>query len=138
MTVEKERLPILLLLMRLSVFLVMLMWTLDKFINPQHASAVFEKFYFLGGLGSLPIYGIGALQLLIILAFVLGVQKKFSYFLVLFMHAISTFSAFKQYLTPYETPNLLFFAAWPMLATCLALFMLRDYDTMGNIAPKLS
>jgi uncharacterized membrane protein YkgB len=36
-----------LLLMRLSIFVVMLMWTIDKFINPHHSAKVFEKFYYI-------------------------------------------------------------------------------------------
>ncbi|MGR8952465.1 MAG: hypothetical protein ACU83V_08615 [Gammaproteobacteria bacterium] len=56
-----------LLAMRLAIFGVMLMWTLDKFLNPGHAVKVFENFYFL--------------------------------------------------------------AAWPMLAGCLLLYLLRDEDT---------
>lgn len=34
-----------LLALRLGVFIVMLMWTLDKFVNPAHAGKVFEAFY---------------------------------------------------------------------------------------------
>ena len=133
MTLE-QRLPIALFSLRISVFFVMLMWTVDKFVRPEHGSAVFEKFYFIGGLGNLPVYIIGAVQLLIILAFVAGFQKKVSYLLVLFMHAVSTFSSFKIYLTPYaDGPNLLFFTAWPMLAACFALYFLKDCDTKWAI-----
>ena len=39
----RVRLP--LLLLRLGVFVVMFMWTLDKFLNPNHAAAIFDKFY---------------------------------------------------------------------------------------------
>lgn len=35
---ERERLSIALLLPRVSIFIVMLVWTLDKFINPGHAA----------------------------------------------------------------------------------------------------
>lgn len=42
-----RRLSVSLLLLRASVFVVMLVWTLDKFINPNHATAVFKKFYFI-------------------------------------------------------------------------------------------
>jgi hypothetical protein len=42
------------------VALVMLVWIIDKFLNPQHAAAIFEKFYLLSGLGSTIIYAIGA------------------------------------------------------------------------------
>lgn len=36
----------------------------------------------------------------------------------------------RQYLHPFEGVNLLLFAAWPMLAACLALYALRDADTL--------
>jgi len=44
----RVRLP--LFLLRLGVFVVMFMWTLDKFLNPKHAAAVFDKFYHIQGL----------------------------------------------------------------------------------------
>ena len=43
---------------------------------------------------------------------------------------INVLSAYKQYLNPFESPNLLFFAAWPMLAACFALYSLRKLDTL--------
>jgi len=125
----ESRLPVGLFLLRVSVFLVFLMWTLDKFIRPDHAAAVYENFYNLGGLGGPIFYVIGALQLAIVVAFVLGLWKRWTYGLVLFMHAVSTFAAFRQYLNPFQDPNLLFFAAWPMLAACFVLFYLKDWDT---------
>ncbi|MGJ3251719.1 MAG: hypothetical protein ACFE0J_11375 [Elainellaceae cyanobacterium] len=130
------RLPLCLLLMRLGVFLVMLMWTLDKFINPSHAAAVFETFYFIGGLGNPLIYLIGAIQLVIVIAFVAGFKKKFSYAAILFLHTISTVTPLQKYLNPYADANLLFFAAWPMLAACFTLFYLRDWDTLWAIDSK--
>lgn len=129
MTAEK-RLPLALLMLRLSVFLVLLLWTLDKFINPGHAAKVFDNFYFLSGLGPVVLYVIGALETLLILAFLVGLKKRFSYGLVFVIHAISTLSSYEQYLEPYDGPNLLFFAAWPMLAACWTLYLLRDRDTL--------
>jgi hypothetical protein len=41
----QSRVATALLALRLGVFIVMLMWTLDKFINPEHAALVFERFY---------------------------------------------------------------------------------------------
>jgi putative oxidoreductase len=91
---------------------------------------VFANFYFIGGLGSLAIYIIGTVELVLLIGFVAGVKKRLTYGAVLFLHGISTLSSFKQYLAPFEGPNLLFFAAWPMLAACLALYLLRDLDTL--------
>ena len=45
---DRVRLP--LFLLRAGVFIVMLMWTLDKFIHPGHAAGVFKKFYSIGGI----------------------------------------------------------------------------------------
>jgi len=115
--------------LRLGVFIVMLVWTLDKFINYEHAAAVFGKFYYLSGFGREVLFLIGAIEAVIITGFVLGIQKRLTYGLVLIIHAVSTFSSYKQYLNPYEGPNLLFFAAWPMLAACIALYLMRDQDT---------
>ena len=76
-----------LLLLRLSVFVVMLMWTLDKFINPDHSAAVYANFYKIGGLGAEIFMLIGALELLLLLAFVTGFKKTISYGLVLIIHS---------------------------------------------------
>ncbi|MBE9117407.1 hypothetical protein IQ249_16020 [Lusitaniella coriacea LEGE 07157] len=123
-----------LLLLRLSVFLVMLMWTLDKFVRPSHAAAIYENFYFIGGLGNTPIYILGILEMALILGFVVGFRKRWTYGAVLLLHGVSTLSSFKKYLAPFSDPNLLFFAAWPMLAACFALYTLRDLDTRWTLS----
>ncbi len=128
-----RRIPISLLILRLGVFLVMLVWTLDKFVNPAHAAAVYANFYFLSGLDSSILYAIGTVQLLITLGFLVGFKKRLTYGLVLFLHSISTFSSFRQYLAPFQDGNLLFFAAWPMLAACFTLYYLKDLDTYGTL-----
>lgn len=124
-----DRISLSLLFMRISVFLVMFIWTLDKFINPQHAASVYAAFYFMKDLGPTVMFVIGALEMAILVAFLIGFQKKWTYGAVLLFHAVSTLSSFKQYLAPYDGANILFFAAWPMLAACVALFLLRDMDT---------
>lgn len=123
-----ERLPKALLALRLGVFIVMIMWTLDKFVAPEHAARVWEHFYMIGNLGPATFYVIGGLQLLLVLAFVAGIYKRFTYGAVLLLHGVSTLSSWRQYLDAFD--HLLFFAAWPMLAACFALYLLRDADTL--------
>lgn len=127
MNASRQKLAYGLFSLRVTVFLVMFMWTLDKFVNPDHAAAVFSRFYGLSGMGHTLLWILAALELLIILAFLLGLYKRFSYGAVLLFHTVSTLSSFKMYLAPWD--NLLFFAAWPMLAACLTLYLLRDADT---------
>jgi putative oxidoreductase len=128
-----RRLPFSLLLLRLGVAIVMLAWSIDKLLRPEHAAGVFGAFYGMPGLGETVFYVIGTLQLLVVLAFLAGAWRTWTYGAVLAMHAVSTLSSFRQYLAPFEGPNLLFFAAWPMLAACIALFLLRDRDTLWAV-----
>ena len=127
----KNRLEWSLFSLRLGVFIVFIMWTLDKFFNPGHTAKVFEIFYGISGSSATAVYIMGALQLLLVLAFMTGVKKRISYGLILLMHAGSTFSSFSRYIDGFN--NLLFFAAWPMLAACLALYLLRDLDVKYTI-----
>ncbi|MDX1692918.1 MAG: hypothetical protein R3208_04085 [Ketobacteraceae bacterium] len=117
--------------LRVGVFIVMLMWTLDKFVNPTHAGKVYKAFYGIDGLTHQLSYVVGALELALIFAFVLGLWRRWTYGAVLVIHGISTFSSYKQYMAPFD--NLLFFAAWPMLAACLALYWLRDWDNLYSL-----
>jgi len=128
---QTTRLQWSLLSLRVGVFIVMLMWTLDKFIQPEHSGKVFENFYGLAGLGSTIFMIIGLLELLLILAFLAGMYKRLTYGVVLIIHGVSTFSSFQQYLDPFN--NLLFFAAWPMLAACISLYLLRAEDTLFTL-----
>lgn len=133
---DSRRIAVALLGLRVTVFIVMLMWTIDKFVRPDHAGAVFENFYGLGGVGDAVMYGIAGAELLLILAFVAGLAPRFTYGAVLLLHAISTLSSFRQYLAPFDKNNLLFFAAWPMLGACFALYYLRDMDTLGRVGGR--
>ncbi len=127
----QRRISIALCSLRISIFIVMLMWTLDKFIRPEHAAAVFEKYYFIASLGQALTWTLGGLELVLLIGFLLGIAKRMTYGAVLVLHGVSTLSSFNHYITPFgEGPHLLFFAAWPMLAACFTLYLLRDLDTL--------
>lgn len=130
---DENRLALALFFMRITVFGVMLIWTIDKFVNPDHATAVYAHFYGIEGLGAQVMMFIGIGELIILGAFLLGLFRTISYGAVLLFHAVSTLSTFEIYLTPFAEYHLLFFTAWPMLAACLALFMLREADTLFTV-----
>ncbi|MBS0418066.1 MAG: hypothetical protein JSR66_10160 [Proteobacteria bacterium] len=119
-----------LLFLRLSVFVVMFMWALDKLVNPEHTAGIYEHFYGLHGLGGALIRLIGVTEIAFLLAFAAGLWKRWTYGGVLLLHAASTLSSYRQYLSPWESSHLLFFAAWPMLAACYALYALREDDVL--------
>jgi hypothetical protein len=129
-------LPRALLALRASVFLVMAVWTLDKFVRPEHAGKVFEAFYYMPGLGKGALLAVGIAEAALLVGFLAGYRKRLTYGLVLFLHAVSMLSSFKQYLAPFDKGNLLFFAAWPMLAACWTLYVLRDADAVWSRADR--
>lgn len=128
-----RKLQLSLLLLRIGVAVVMAMWTIDKFVNPEHAAAVFKKFYMIDSLTSTLAYGVGALQAVVVIAFIAGAFRNVSYLIVLVLHSISTFSSYAKYIDPWTYPNLLFFAAIPMLSACFALWLLRNYDNLLSV-----
>ena len=127
------RLRVSLLLLRISIVIVLLAWTIDKLMRPAHGAGVLEHFYGVGGLGNTPIYALAVAELVLIALFAAGVFKTWTYGLVMLLHGATTLVSFKQYLHPFEGANLLFYAAWPMFAACIALFMLRDDDQLLTV-----
>ncbi|WP_045452459.1 hypothetical protein [Vibrio campbellii] len=121
----QQQLGISLLALRLSIALVFIMWALDKVLVPEHAMKVFSGFYGLDISSGFSV-ALGIAQLVFIGIFVAGLWKNMTYLAILVLHAGSTFSSFAKYLDPFN--NLLFFAAWPMLAACFALYLLREHD----------
>lgn len=115
-----------LLFMRLTVFLVMFAWTVDKIIDPAHGAAILQGFYFIGGAGEQIVMAIGAAEMVLIFAFVAGLWKKYTYGLILLFHGLTTLASWDRYIPP--DVSLTFFAAWPMLAACVTLYWLRDLD----------
>lgn len=131
-----KRLNLSLLLLRIGVFIVMALWAVDKFVNPAHTAGVFAKFYAIEGLGVNISYLLGAVQLAVVIAFLVGFKRTWSYGLIMLMHAVSTLAPFQMYLNPWK--SMLFFAAWPMLAAVVVLFIMREYDewTVDGMAKK--
>lgn len=128
-----QRVSLVLLLTRISIFIAMSIWVVDKFAQPDHVAAVFKTFYGIDGLGTGVSYLLGTVQLVIMVGFILGVKKRFTYGLVFLMHAASTLVSFPRYLAPFEPGNILFYASWPMLAACFTLYYLRDLDTRATV-----
>ena len=127
----RTQLSIALLLLRLGIASVMAIWAIDKLMNPGHAAKVAEKFYLFPGLTASMSYAAGVAQALVVIAFILGLFRTWSYGLVTLMHTVSVVSSWKQYLDPWTYPHILFYAAIPMLSACIALWMLRRFDTLS-------
>ncbi len=125
----QNRLPVMLLILRFSIAAFFAVWAVEKIVAPELAARVFETFYVEApSLLSLQITGV--LQMAVIVLFLLGIAKTWTYGALLAMHTVSKISTWERLLTPFEAPNHLFWAAVPTLAALLLLFVLRDEDRL--------
>ncbi len=132
------RLKIALLAMRIGVFIVFLMWGLDKFLNPGHNSGMIGHYYpgAIAGIMQSTLPLLGALQLIMLGLFFLGFFKTITYGYFLLAHLGTTIVSAGR-LFPrggtwagYELHQLLYFGSLPMLGCCIALFLVRERDTL--------
>lgn len=120
-------LPVALLILRLAIAAFFGVWALEKIAAPELAAQVFSLFYVEApSLWSLQVTG--ALQMIVVALFALGLFKTWTYGAVLAMHTASKLTTWRQLLTPFEAPNHLFWAAVPTLAAIALLFALRRED----------
>ena len=126
MKVKNEQIALFILRIGLGLFL--LLWGLDKIFSPESTVKVFQMFYFMS-INVQWAYIIGALEIVLSIAILIGFHKKYSYGLGLLIHGISTISSWKQMIAPFGK-NHLFIAGLPVLAGFITLYMLRDKDTL--------
>lgn len=126
----KGNLRLSLFVVRLTVFAFFAIWAGEKFIKPESTVAIYSHFYLLEGLPVWGAYIVGAFQAAIVLAFLLGFAKFWSYGLLLVMHTLATLSTWQYLITPYEGGHHLFVAAIPTLGAIFILFLMREEDTL--------
>ena len=100
----EARLAPALLALRLGVGLVFFMWTLDKFVNPDHAIRVFQHFYMIPFLTENGSYVVGAVQALLVGSFIAGFLRTWSYGAIFLLHAVSTLTPMANYFNPTRDP----------------------------------
>jgi len=121
--------------LRIGLAILFIIWALDKLINVDHAKAVFAGFYGQNAetmSNSVP-YALGVLQLLLVLAFTAGAFKTVTYGALLLMHVATCIVSLKLHMDPFGTPNILFWANWPILSALIALFLLRHRDKTFSV-----
>lgn len=130
------KLKLSLAILRYTLAAFFAVWVIEKFVKPESTQGIWKAFYFVSELPLEASYAIGVLQGVILICFVLGLFKFWSYGLLMVMHAFSTASTWAQLVDPYSGGNHLFWAAVPALGALIVLFILRDEDTVGTIGGR--
>ncbi len=124
---QKERVALFLLRVGLGFFL--LLWSCDKFAEPEAAVRIFQAFYKIR-IPTPAAYVIGGIEALVSLLLIAGAWKGYSYAVGLALHTISTVASWRQLIAPFSQGHHLFVAGIPVLTAFIALYILRDHDTL--------
>lgn len=128
---ESYRTKVALLILRLSLGGFLLLWSLDKLLVPQATVGIFSHFYRLP-LTTGSAYAVGVLEAILSIAIMAGFRKTHTYGLGMILHAVSTLSSYEQLLHPFGK-NHLFIAGIPVLGAFIALFLMREQDSLWEI-----
>jgi putative oxidoreductase len=124
---QKEQAALLLLRLGLGCFL--LLWSFDKFAEPGAAVKIFQVFYKIPISGT-AAYVIAGAETLLSVLIIAGAYRTYSYAIGLALHAVSTIASWKQLVSPFSPGHHLFIAAIPVLTAFIALYLLRERDTL--------
>jgi putative oxidoreductase len=128
--VVSDRTPQGLLILRLTLALFFAQWSIEKFIHPEAAASIFAHFYGLQ-ISAMIAYVFGAVELAFTIGLLLGVARTIALGGLILIHGISVLVSWYQLLHPWAAvPNHLFIASIPVLGGLVALFLLRDRDTL--------
>ncbi|MFN3232095.1 MAG: hypothetical protein ACE363_08030 [Alphaproteobacteria bacterium] len=122
-----------LLILRVTLGLFLLLWAVDKFIAPEHATAIFGHFYFIEDLPHFGAYVLGGLQTLLCIALIAGYKRAITYLIAFLVHGVSTVSTAKHIFLPwgFEGWNMLFMTGVPVLAAFWLLYAVREWDVLS-------
>ena len=120
-------------ILRITVTAFFLIWSLEKIIAPEITKGVFSRFYSLSIPASFSV-ALGVAQTAIVLLFLAGVFKLWTYGALLGMHTASVLASHQPLFDPYMPPNHLFWAGIPTLGALIALFLMRDDDQLWTLS----
>ena len=121
---------------RITAAAFFLIWSIEKIIAPEITQRVFSRFYFLTISSGFSVV-IGIVQTAIVLLFLAGLFKLWTYGALLGMHAVSVIASYQPLFNPYMPPNHLFWAAVPTLGALIALFLMREEDQLLTLSSLL-
>lgn len=124
-----------LLLLRLSIAYLLLIWGVDKIVDPDHGMAVSRGFYagMFGGRALMPVYG--AVQVALAALLALGAGRRLVYPAVAAITGATLLGVWRSVADPWgwylEGSNVLFYPSAIVFAAVLVLWALRDQDVLA-------
>lgn len=126
-----------LLAIRVTIFILMIIWAVLKIMAPESYAGgdepgIFEKFYGVA-VGSNIVFALGIAQIVLLLAYVLGAFKTITVGAVMLMNLASLVVSLPLIIDFGTEKNILFLTAIPVFGASLAHFLMRKQDTFLSL-----
>ncbi len=136
----EKNLGLCLALCRFGVFIVFFVWTLAKFLHPEHGVNIMRGHYLIDGVTEAAVTIFGLFEMALCIALILGFYKRFTrgFFLLISIYSVITprvLNGYKIFIFENSEPQIFLFSGFTMLACAIAIYWLRDYDTRFSL-PK--
>ncbi len=121
-----------LLALRISIALLVLLWGMDKIVDPDHAIRVSDNFYFglLSVSALMPVLGAG--QIVVAVMAMIGSFRKIIDPIILLINLGSLAGVWRSIIDPWgwvlDGTNVLFFPSLIVAAGCLVLIAFQDEE----------
>lgn len=135
---NERRIEVALLIIRITAAIFLGLWATLKFHHPEWQRNIFEGAYnisFFTVTDNLS-YFLGAVQIIIVLAFVSGFLRTWTYGLMMLMSAAGVIGSLGSYMVYYNYPKNLMLTSIPTLGALVALFILRDMDNLFSLSGR--
>jgi uncharacterized membrane protein YphA (DoxX/SURF4 family) len=86
--------------MRITTGFFFLLWAVEKFVRPEVNARIWDYFYRI----SIPVdfsYVLGAVNVVMALALILGLKRRFTYAYWTLFHTLSVLASYRQLFRPY-------------------------------------
>ncbi|MEM8651280.1 MAG: DoxX protein [Pseudomonadota bacterium] len=133
-----KKIEIALLIIRVTTAIFLGLWATLKFWRPEWQRNIFSGSYNIGFIEITDVisYGLGALQLVVVFAFLIGLWRFWTYGLMMLMSAAGVLGSLDSFLVYYNFPKNLMLTSIPTLGALVALFILRDMDNLFSISGR--
>lgn len=135
---QTRRIEVALLIIRITAAIFLGLWATLKFHHPEWQRNIFEGAYnisFFTVTDNLS-YFLGSVQIIVVLAFVSGFMRTWSYGLMMLMSAAGVLGSLSSFATYYNYPKNLMLTSVPTLGALIALFILRDMDNLFSLSGR--
>lgn len=124
-----------LFILRITIFLTLSMLAIGLLVEPSRA-IIKELLIIPKPINGIVLKTYAVVDLVILLAFLLGFWKKIFYFLAFISALLVAVASYRVFFHAFTDHNIILFFTWPTVAASLALCLLQQQDTFATFSKQ--